>query len=86
MILLYQDAADVSIHAPTGGATGDRHALVVRRVVSIHAPTGGATTVAEARAAWKEFQFTRPRGARHETETETKGTNVSIHAPTGGAT
>ena len=33
----------VSIHAPTGGATGRRTTTAVTAGVSIHAPTGGAT-------------------------------------------
>ncbi len=33
----------VSIHAPTGGATGDQRRGCERAGVSIHAPTGGAT-------------------------------------------
>ena len=56
-------------------------------IVSIHAPTGGATPVACTLPKPSAFQFTRPRGARHNTLTgeHIKGA-VSIHAPTGGAT
>ena len=55
----------VSIHAPTGGATGRRTTTAVTAGVSIHAPTGGATTSACApSSASTAFQFTRPRGAR----------------------
>ncbi len=55
----------VSIHAPTWGATccwwqGGFH----REVVSIHAPTWGATEDAFPLIVEVEFQSTRPRGAR----------------------
>ena len=55
---------DVSIHAPTGGAT--IRAILDRRErrVSIHAPTGGATKLVRKFRIGEEFQFTRPRGAR----------------------
>ncbi len=36
-------AANVSIHAPTGGATSWLRVLAIDSRVSIHAPTGGAT-------------------------------------------
>ena len=56
----------VSIHAPAWGATltfGDAYEEEID--VSIHAPAWGATRHA-VRLAWqvKEFQSTRPRGAR----------------------
>ena len=54
----------VSIHAPTGGATAGVFDAVPHRDVSIHAPTGGATGGLNCRGAAREFQFTRPRGAR----------------------
>ena len=54
----------VSIHAPTGGATGGFGRVMLTVCVSIHAPTGGATH-AETKSGTKlSFQFTRPRGAR----------------------
>ena len=37
------DFIDVSIHAPTWGATTARHIIGHRNTVSIHAPTWGAT-------------------------------------------
>ena len=55
--------------------------------VSIHAPTGGATGHAVSAFGFKEFQFTRPRGARHNMRIDHHWVDgVSIHAPTGGAT
>ena len=77
----------VSSHAPTGGAT---FALLIdarRGLVSIHAPTGGATPRVKSRVTDERFQFTRPRGARLESNiTVPPLVPVSIHAPTGGAT
>ena len=35
---------EVSIHAPTGGATYIERGVIAAQGVSIHAPTGGATT------------------------------------------
>ena len=40
---VYLPRRPVSIHAPTGGATGLASLLVLGAEVSIHAPTGGAT-------------------------------------------
>ena len=80
-------ATGVSIHAPTGGATVADGKLSVASGVSIHAPTGGATNRAALKDYVREFQFTRPRGARHApAETPAQDAGVSIHAPTGGAT
>ena len=55
---------DVSIHAPTWGATLYLYPLSSGRHVSIHAPTWGATRFLSPEVASKEFQSTRPRGAR----------------------
>ena len=55
---------DVSIHAPTGGATVARDPRVAVMAVSIHAPTGGATMSLYGWLVMNGFQFTRPRGAR----------------------
>mgnify|MGYP006886762965 CR=1 FL=1 len=49
-----------------GGARHSRPLLArVSEMVSIHAPTGGATAIGHAYLIAAEFQFTRPRGARH---------------------
>ena len=54
---------------------------------SIHAPTGGATDLAVHLRTIAGFQFTRPRGARHDVaHIPAHNQDVSIHAPTGGAT
>ena len=55
--------------------------------VSIHAPARGATLYISLRVRLiSEFQFTRPRGARHEYWPEFAHLGVSIHAPARGAT
>ena len=56
--------ADVSIHAPTRGATDCGYANGRTVHVSIHAPTRGATTLGRGGLVSEGFQFTRPRGAR----------------------
>ena len=54
----------VSIHAPTRGATVAPAPAEAGFDVSIHAPARGATPAWTLDRAEKEFQFTRPRGAR----------------------
>ena len=57
---------EVSIHAPTRGATSAKWKAYANICVSIHAPTRGATIIAAVMPSIKTlFQFTRPRGARH---------------------
>ena len=56
---------DVSIHAPTRGATSAEVSETATAIsVSIHAPTRGATFLPGHAAKNLLFQFTRPRGAR----------------------
>ena len=55
----------VSIHAPTRGATADTTTPALTADVSIHAPTRGATGLGRVTRPAQMFQFTRPRGARH---------------------
>ena len=56
---------DVSIHAPTWGATKAILTLAMPLQVSIHAPTWGATSRHERKICDSMlFQSTRPRGAR----------------------
>jgi len=55
---------DVSIHAPTRGATHDRHAHRVIVCVSIHAPTRGATSGGSAATCCAPVSIHAPtRGA-----------------------
>jgi len=54
--------------------------------VSIHAPARGATTRVRIYDEDKQFQFTRPRGARLFGVVAARRARVSIHAPARGAT
>ena len=62
----FSTVTEVSIHAPTWGATSPRCRRRCCRCVSIHAPTWGATSPATISDVLTEFQSTRPRGARHK--------------------
>ena len=55
---------NVSIHAPTWGATDVFFNGLVETLVSIHAPTWGATPWALPRAFFLLFQSTHPHGVR----------------------
>ena len=55
---------DVSIHAPTWGATKTYLVRFRRRAVSIHAPTWGATLLKRLAKPFITFQSTHPRGVR----------------------
>ena len=78
---------EVSIHAPTWGATPRRKMAHGSVLVSIHAPTWGATQQANICGCRKPFQSTHPRGVRLASDRNPSGwTDVSIHAPTWGAT
>ena len=57
-------AKEVSIHAPTWGATLNRLYVSCLQVVSIHAPTWGATARKRAANEREEFQSTLPHGER----------------------
>ena len=56
----------VSIHAPARGATERLRLLLHKVIVSIHAPARGATQSHSLYLAPLVFQFTHPRGVRHE--------------------
>ena len=56
----------VSIHAPTRGATDGARSVRYPHRVSIHAPTRGATSRSCLCALFSRFQFTLPRGERHD--------------------
>ena len=81
-------AIDVSIHAPTKGATGQLYVMDEEGNVSIHAPTKGATTdTAFVVLLATEFQSTHPRRVRlARGYAPSSPLFVSIHAPTKGAT
>ena len=84
---LLQSFLDVSIHAPTWGATTDAFGYNPRYQVSIHAPTWGATRKWANRLIMHNVSIHAPtwgatffgRGSGHHLA-------VSIHAPTWGAT
>ena len=79
--------ADVSIHAPAGGATESLTQAVILKRVSIHAPAGGATDI-DFRLIPDERCFNpRARGGRDYLPRKSpQFRRVSIHAPAGGAT
>ena len=60
-------AVNVSIHAPTRGATRRIYRPSCSVEVSIHAPTRGATQSRSYRIARLTFQSTHPRGVRPDT-------------------
>ena len=55
---------EISIHAPTWGATVAPFKIFTIKPISIHAPTWGATLKKRLRAERGEFQSTHPRGVR----------------------
>ena len=55
---------DISIHAPTWGATSLNADYLKTIAISIHAPTWGATSFAPHCEPLEEFQSTHPRGVR----------------------
>ena len=55
---------DISIHAPTNGATDKNLGYLVPIPISIHAPTNGATMIAHFYIKAKEFQSTLRRTER----------------------
>ena len=79
-------AEEVSIHAPTGGATDCPRAANRGVGVSIHAPTGGATVPHSRISSSKSFNSRAHGGRDSNPRTASRKKNVSIHAPTGGAT
>ena len=79
-------ARKVSIHAPTGGATGAPPRGTRRRAVSIHAPTGGATHAVGAQEESERFNSRAHGGRDTRRGCPDPRPRVSIHAPTGGAT
>ena len=56
---------DISIHAPTRGATNRPAGADVHQEISIHAPTRGATALVNAWFSVDGFQSTLPREERH---------------------
>ena len=78
----------ISIHAPTRGATVVAIPAVIAKNISIHAPTRGATGT--GKGIFYNCRDFNPRS--HERSDKSPvgamfvGNNISIHAPTRGAT
>ena len=81
----YGSSAQVSIHAPTWGATerGAQHNNHMSFNPRAH--VGRDVNIGLVRPVTR-FQSTRPRGARHGGSNTKTQRHVSIHAPTWGAT
>ena len=78
---------NISIHAPTRGATlpFEQSAYILH--ISIHAPTRGATLNQVHRARTRSISIHAPtRGATSHSELPSSEKFISIHAPTRGAT
>ena len=58
------DRSEISIHAPTRGATPSRSLTISPISISIHAPTRGATCMSYHKAMRCRFQSTLPREER----------------------
>ena len=83
----YTTDYDVSIHAPTWGATCGSARLNTLACVSIHAPTWGATLGGSSSPVSISVSIHAPTwGATHGSVSGQGAQHVSIHAPTWGAT
>ena len=67
MAIHYAALVDVSIHAPTWGATSPSIFVKIQPGVSIHAPTWGATPIGKSFKNSVLFQSTLPHGERRPT-------------------
>ena len=87
-ILYLRPTIQISIHAPTRGATIKPALCFLIYAISIHAPTRGATLNHFcAHSAVRPFQSTLPRGERlMNLIGKLQIEEISIHAPTRGAT
>ena len=72
IILLTFASTNISIHAPTWGATLWSTRLQLHGDISIHAPTWGATMRRTRKITGGEFQSTHPRGVRQTHKTMDK--------------
>ena len=78
----------ISIHAPTRGATTARVRRYCKLSISIHAPTRGATAWRRSNAL-HHVHFNPRSHERSDADPDLQGgtmTKISIHAPTRGAT
>ena len=78
---------DVSIHAPSRGATVMKMTVTYEMAVSIHAPSRGATGPSAPTTRRQNVSIHAPsRGATKVFDNECLLFGVSIHAPSRGAT
>ena len=85
--LLLSVSLNISIHAPTRGATVQNVLCAVRQTISIHAPTRGATVELAREIKSIIFQSTLLQEERHIKPCSiSRFFLISIHAPTRGAT
>ena len=78
---------EISIHAPTRGATVRKSRKTWNRLISIHAPTRGATDDEIINNALEQISIHAPtRGATDLSVPLSVLLPISIHAPTRGAT
>ena len=83
----FDEDNEISIHAPTNGATFVQWILEKVSRISIHAPTNGATTTSTRVIIVDLFQSTLRRTERPSCAARlVSPTFISIHAPTNGAT
>ena len=80
-------ASDISIHAPTRGATRRHENALATEGISIHAPTRGATvSPPPIRRFDKHFNPRSHEGSDRSGRPRPRRRCISIHAPTRGAT
>ena len=78
---------NISIHAPTRGATSSAFFIALEIIISIHAPTRGATFEAVLKDEFSIISIHAPtRGATDFERAIEQACQISIHAPTRGAT
>ena len=79
--------SNISIHAPTRGATAYKVELWIDLEISIHAPTRGATQMYNGIQSVYKISIHAPtRGATTRRQGYLTCSMISIHAPTRGAT
>ncbi len=79
--------SDISIHAPTKGATDSYNGDYYYQSISIHAPTKGATRRPGQTARINNISIHAPTKGATQRKSDDMGIRmISIHAPTKGAT
>ena len=87
MLLLRWESKNISIHAPTKGATAGALNKPMSQMISIHAPTKGATLSVANSVAGIPISIHAPtKGATLRNIFAYQLLLISIHAPTKGAT